>query len=236
MRAIIVADGDRPLRAALDSTWPGWDAGVGLVVAADGGAAAARTLGLAVDVLVGDADSIALGEVERLVDSGVEVEAAVVDKDETDTELALLAALRRGATALTILGAFGGERLDHALANIALLAHPAIEGRPVELLDGRTRVRALVAPGPDGGAATLALDGRVGDFVSLLPVGRDAEGVTTSGLRFPLVDEPLPLGPARGISNVRLVAMARVTLRRGRLLVIETIAPSIDRSEHGGRS
>jgi len=235
MRAIIVADGDRPSRAALDATWPGWDAGVGIVVAADGGAAAARALGLTVDVLVGDADSIAPAESERLAAAGVAVEAAVVDKDETDTELALHAALRRGATEITVLGAFGGGRLDHALANIALLAHPSLAERSIELLDGRTRVRLLVAPGPDGGAATLALDGRVGDLVSLLPAGGDVEGVTTSGLRYPLVDEPLPLGPARGVSNVRLAAAARVTLRRGRLLVVESTASPPRAFDPGGR-
>jgi thiamine pyrophosphokinase len=235
MRAIIVADGDRPSRAALDATWPGWDAGVGIVVAADGGAAAARALGLTVDVLVGDADSIAPAESERLAAAGVAVEAAVVDKDETDTELALHAALRRGATEITVLGAFGGGRLDHALANIALLAHPSLAERSIELLDGRTRVRLLVAPGPDGGAATLALDGRVGDLVSLLPAGGDVEEVTTSGLRYPLVDEPLPLGPARGVSNVRLAAAARVTLRRGRLLVVESTASPPRAFDPGGR-
>ena len=235
MRAIIVADGDRPTRVALDATWPGWDAGVGLVVAADGGAAAAGALGLTVDVLVGDADSIAPAESERLAAAGVAVEAALVDKDETDTELALLAALRRGATEITVLGAFGGGRLDHALANIALLAHPSLAARSIELLDGRTRVRLLVAPGPDGGAATLALDGRVGDLVSLLPVDGDVEGVTTSGLRYPLVDEPLPLGPARGVSNVRLAAAARVTLRRGRLLVVESTASPPRALDPGGR-
>ena len=235
MRAIIVADGDRPTRVALDATWPSWDAGVGLVVAADGGAAAARALGLTVDVLVGDADSIAPAESERLAAAGVAVEAALVDKDETDTELALLAALRRGATEVTVLGAFGGGRLDHALANIALLAHPSLAARSIELLDGRTRVRLLVAPGPDGGAATLALDGRVGDLVSLLPVDGDVEGVTTSGLRYPLVDEPLPLGPARGVSNVRLAAAARVTLRRGRLLVVESTASPPRALDPGGR-
>ena len=76
MRAIIVADGDRPTRAALDSAWPGWDADVGLVVAADGGAATARSLGLPIDVLVGDVDSIAPGEMERVAATGATVALA----------------------------------------------------------------------------------------------------------------------------------------------------------------
>jgi thiamine pyrophosphokinase len=78
------------------------------------------------------------------------------------------------------------------------------------------------APGPDGQPASRSLPGRTGATVSLLPFGGDATGVTTHGLRYPLRDEPLLIGPARGLSNVREAPDAWVTLRAGRLLVIET--------------
>jgi len=74
------------------------------------------------------------------------------------------------------------------------------------------------------GPATVQLEGRKGDVVSLLPLGGDADGVTTGGLRFPLRDERLEAGPARGLSNVRLGSTAHVDLQRGRLLVVETPA------------
>lgn len=238
MRAIIVADGDRPTRAALDSAWPGWDADVGLVVAADGGAATARSLGLPIDVLVGDVDSIAPGEMELVTATGATVEVATVDKDETDTELAILAALRRGATTVTVLGALGGPRLDHALANLELLAHPGLAGCPIDLLDDRTRVRAIRAPGPDGGPATIDLGDLVGGpadgLVSLIPLTDGVVGVTTAGLRYPLADEPLPLGPARGISNVRVAPEARVTIREGIVLVVETTGAARPTHHSGG--
>jgi thiamine pyrophosphokinase len=60
--------------------------------------------------------------------------------------------------------------------------------------------------------------------VSLLPYGHGVEGVTTEGLAYPLRDEPLPAGPARGLSNVRARDDAAVTVRRGLLLVVETPA------------
>ena len=50
------------------------------------------------------------------------------------------------------------------------------------------------------------------------------DGVTTTGLAYPLEDEPLPMGPARGLSNVRLDEEARVVVRHGFLLVIESPA------------
>ncbi len=228
MHALVVADGRPPTRHELDAAWPGWDADVGLVVAADGGARAAEGLGLRIDLLVGDGDSLGSAALERLAAAGVEVERSATDKDETDTELALLAALRRGADRLTILGALGGPRLDHELANLWLLAHPALGGVAVAILDPAVRIRLLQAPDHEGRPVRLDLTGPVGALVSLLPFGGDAVGITTEGLRYPLRDEPLRLGPARGISNVRRAPAASVTLRAGRLLVLEdpgTLSP-----------
>jgi thiamine pyrophosphokinase len=63
--------------------------------------------------------------------------------------------------------------------------------------------------------------------VSLLVPAGSVDGVTTEGLRFPLADESLDAGPARGLSNVRPGAEAAVTVRRGFLLVVESPAGSI---------
>jgi len=221
--ALILADGDAPARAALDAAWPGWSEGIDLVVAADGGVRHAAELGLgAVDLWVGDGDSLAPDGLAELRRSGIPMELAAADKDESDTELAVIAAVDRGATTLTILGAFGGPRLDHALANVLLLGHPRLADRSAVLLSPGARVRLLRAPGPDGGPASASLAGRKGDLVSLLPLAGIAAGVTTSGLEYPLVDDALELGPARGLSNVRLESTASVTLKAGSLLVVET--------------
>jgi thiamine pyrophosphokinase len=222
LHAILVGDGDVPSRAALDAAWPGWDAGVGLVVAADGGATKAGVVGLRPDIVVGDGDSLGAAGLAEVRAAGIPLELAAAAKDESDLELAVVAALTRGATRLTILGALGGPRFDHALANAWLLAHPALVGRAVVLLDGTCRVRLLDA---GSGPATAELAGRAGDLVSLFPLGTGVEGIATDGLAFPLRDEPLVVGPARGLSNVRTGDRARVTLRTGRLLVVETHPP-----------
>lgn len=222
-RAIVLADGDPPARAALDAAWPGWAEGVDFVVAADGGARLAASLGLGIDAWVGDGDSLGEAALDELRSAGIPITLAPPDKDESDAELGVLAAIRAGARDVTVLGALGGPRLDHALANVALLAHPAADGVAVRLLDGHSRVRLLVAPASDGGSARLDLAGRVGDLVSLVPL-EDATGVTTTGLRYVLQDEGLPAGPARGLSNVRDQARADVRLRRGRVLVVEVPA------------
>jgi thiamine pyrophosphokinase len=66
------------------------------------------------------------------------------------------------------------------------------------------------------------LEGRAGDVVSLLPFGGDAHGIRTSGLEYPLNDEPLLFGPARGVSNVMLGSQATIALRQGMLLCIQS--------------
>jgi len=221
LHALLVADGDVAARSDLDAAWPGWNAGVRLVVAADGGALRARGLGLEPDVVVGDWDSLPAAELERLRARGADLIELRPDKDESDAELALLATVARGASRVTVLGAFGGRRLDHALANVALLAHPAVAGCDIVLLDGSARASLIAAPDRAGRPVTRRLPGRVGDLVSLLPLGGDASGVTTRGLRFPLRHEPLRLGPARGLSNVREAETAEVELDGGLLLVVE---------------
>jgi thiamine pyrophosphokinase len=218
VHALVVADGAQPDRAALDAAWPGWDRDIGLVVAADGGARHASALGLRIDRWVGDADSLGLDEVEVLRAAGVAVELAAQDKDESDTELAITAAVAAGATEVTILGALGGPRFDHALANALLLSHPRLRGRRSRILDPGARITLLSGP------ARTVLEGRQGDLVTLLPLGWDASGVTTYGLKFGLLDGVLEVGRTRGLSNVRTADVARVELASGRLLIVESPA------------
>jgi thiamine pyrophosphokinase len=215
--ALVLADGPVEGRQELDAAWPGWADGVDLVIAADGGLRHAGTLGVAVGRWVGDADSVDPVELARIEAAGTPVDRARVDKDETDTELAILAAARAGAPRITILGALGGLRVDHELANVWLLAHPGLDGRDARLVGSRSRVR-LIGPG------RADLPGHVGDLVSLLPFGGDVAGIATAGLRFALRGEPLVGGPSRGISNVRDSETASVVVTSGRLLVVETFA------------
>ncbi|MFL5806300.1 MAG: thiamine diphosphokinase, partial [Roseiflexaceae bacterium] len=107
-----------------------------LLIAADGGARPLLRLGAPPRLVIGDLDSLDAASQAELAALGIELRRFPRAKDETDLELALLQAAERGAAAIDILGALGG-RWDHTLANVALLALPALCGRRVRLLADR---------------------------------------------------------------------------------------------------
>lgn len=206
MRAVIFAGGeisDREAarRALRPEDW---------IVAADGGSAHCLALGLTPSALIGDLDSADPGLSSTWREAGVEVIPHPANKDQTDLELALLLAVDRGADEILALGVMGG-RWDHSIANLLLAAHPALRGVSLTLSDGRQQARLLETEGN--------LQGMPGDIVSLIPIGGDAAGITTTGLAYPLQNGTLTLGSSRGISNVLTGPQASVSLRQGLLLV-----------------
>ena len=187
--------------------------GADAVIAADGGANWLADQGITPDLLIGDLDSARPDLVVTLEAQGIAIERHSPHKDETDAELALLRAVALGVKRITVLGALGG-RIDHALANISLLAMPALKGVAVTLFDGSAYLWLI--------RREAMIEGQVGDTLSLLPWGGDARGILTEGLAYPLRNEPLLLGPARGVSNLFSAPTAHVTVQAGTLLAIHT--------------
>lgn len=184
------------------------------VVAADAGSRLAPVLGLRLDLVIGDFDSLGAEERAKLEEQGVPVEVVSPEKDETDLELALLTAADRGAQRIAVLGAVGG-RLDMAVSNMLLLAHPRLEGIHIELWEGAQTAWLIRPPGGE-------ISGQAGDTVSLIPLAGDAAGITTHRLAYPLRGGTLHFGAARGISNVMTEATAQVALTAGLLMVVHT--------------
>ena len=191
-----------------------------VVIAADGGANWLAAQGLVPDVLVGDMDSVT-DEVRAVIEvQGGRLVTAPQAKDETDLELALLEAVAMDVQQITVLGALGG-RIDHALANVQLLALTALRGRDVRLYDGTSYLWLA--------DSRTRVQGEPGDLVSLIPLGGDVRGVRTQGLAYPLRGETLFVGPARGTSNVMTGDEATIALEAGTLLVAHTPAANLER-------
>ncbi len=213
-RALIFANGDindgRMVRRALDGARDGT-----FVIAADGGARIARHYGLPIDLVIGDMDSISADDLNALAANGVTVERFPVHKNETDLELALNRAVENGARWIRVVGGLG-DRLDQTLSNVYLLALPALQGVDAALVAGNSETRLLLP-----GESTVS--GAAGDTVSLIPLSGIARGVRTENLYYPLNDEDLLFGPARGVSNVMTGETARVSFREGTLLLVHTL-------------
>lgn len=210
MRTVILA------QVPIEPTPFYWDlvASADLLIAADGGAANALKLGVLPHVVVGDLDSLEEEARHHLEAARSRFLVYPRDKDETDTQLALNYALEQGATEVLILGALGGERLDHTLANILLLALPLSEGVRLRILDEEREVFLL------RGGEGAALRGGAGDLVSLLPLSPRVEGIHSKGLRYPLEGASLSLGFPRGVSNELLGDDAHLQVGSGLLLVV----------------
>jgi thiamine pyrophosphokinase len=211
-RAIVLANGKIDDAITLRARLSGW---VGAqVIAADGGSQHAAMLGLHLDAVVGDLDSLDPSLRAALDAAGARLEIRSAHKDETDLELALLDATEHGAEHIVVLGALGG-RLDMTLANLLLLLHPQLTGVRIELWNGSQTAWLIRPPGGD-------VIGGPDDTLSLIPLLGDAEGITTQGLAYPLSEGTLEIGKARGISNIFTQSRAHVALRTGMLMAVHT--------------
>ena len=205
MRAVVVSHGE------VDPADVAHVRGADLIIVADGGSDHVRRWGIEPHVVIGDLDSVA----PEAVMGTARVERHPREKDQTDTELALARAIASGADEIVLVGALGGPRIDHALANALLLAGIDRASARVRIVHGPMSMRLV------RGGERLVLGGKEGELVSLLAIAGDARGVRTEGLRYPLDGETLRLGSSRGVSNEVSAAGAAVSVAEGALLVVE---------------
>ena len=209
MHVVIFAGGTVQPGSAIDTALTRAD----MVLAADNGAVTALRYGHVPAIVVGDFDSLTIPRSE-LEAKGCTLISAAVEKNETDTELAVQTAIEQGASEITLLGATGGARFDHTVANILLLA--GVETVPLRIVDGPMICWLLRGPG------STTITGQKDDLLSLFPLTTDATGIRTTGLYYPLHGETLFFGRPRGVSNALTGERAEVTLEHGTLLVILT--------------
>ena len=187
------------------------------VIAADGGLQRAAGLGLDVDMVIGDLDSVSPDALARAEERGARVVRHPTAKDATDLELALDEAVELGARRVLVVASAEG-RLDPLLSSLLLLGSTRYAGLELDALVGGTLVHVL--------RDERHLSGTPGELVTLLAVGGPAEGVTTDGLAYRLSGERLDPGSSRGVSNVFAEPRARVAVVDGVLLAVRPDAPT----------
>ena len=181
------------------------------VIAADGGADRAAALGLAVDLVIGDLDSISPERLAALEGRGARVVRHPKAKDATDLELTLDASLELGARRVLVVASAEG-RLDHLFASLVLLGAERYATLELDALVGNALVHVV--------RGSRRLSGREGELLSLFALGGPACDIATLGLAFPLHGETLEPGSSRGVSNVFTGREATVAVGEGVLLAI----------------
>ena len=210
---VVVVGGGAPPPQALRALLPAAEQ----VICADRGYTHALALGLVPTALIGDFDSLAPVDLDHARAAEVSVEAHSPEKDATDLELALDRAVagHDGAFRVTVVATPDvGERIDHLLSQLALLAAPKYAHAELVAWFGNACVQIVHPTRP------VAIHGRPGELVTLLAIGGEAAGVSTAGLTYPLRDECLSPFSTRGVSNVLFSASATISITRGCLAIV----------------
>ena len=206
----VVVIGGLPIAKSVAKYLPKHD----YVIAADSGLHSAIDLGLRVNLVIGDMDSVDPAVLVAAEINGVTIQRMPRDKDATDTELALLAAVAHGSRQIVLVTG-GGGRLDHQLGVLSAMQHKALEDCEVSALWDTARMQLLRGPG------LCTIHGKVGDVVGLIAQHGDAIGVTTDGLKWSLNEGTLEAHSSRGVSNELVTATATISLAHGQLFVIQ---------------
>ena len=179
------------------------------VIAADSGIRHAHALGVEPELWTGDFDSV--DEAMREVHASVPVEVFPPEKDRTDGEIAVDAALARGASEIVLAGAFGGARADHAFLHLAACLRLAEGGMPCMLTSG-SQEGAPLLPGETG------FDYEAGTLFSILAFS-DLHTLSLTGAKWPLAERHVPFGSSLTLSN-EVAGRLTASLGSGRAMLI----------------
>lgn len=181
------------------------------IICADGGANSLRKLGILPDILIGDFDSISPDILNFYRTEGIEIIPFPPEKDFTDSELAVEIAISKGFKNIIILGGIG-SRMDHTIANVFMLKKMYEAGCKGIIADDNNRIQLI--------SSHIVLKRLSGYKVTLIALTPEVEGITTSGLYYPLSNFTLVQGSTRGVSNEFVNDEASVSISSGLLLVI----------------
>lgn len=175
-----------------------------VIIAVDGGMKHLLDINCTPTLIVGDLDSAPKEALEKF--QAVEKFTAPCDKDESDLELAIDLALKRGAKTITVYGALGG-RQDHTIANLLLLAKKPgciFFETESECWQAISKKTTLYFP--------------IGQTLSFFALGENAEGVTTKGLKWDLDNNAINT-TFFSLSNVCIANDVTIDVTKGTLFL-----------------
>jgi len=180
------------------------------VIAADGGLRALESIGIRPDLLIGDLDSLG----SYPLPDGVPLEKHPVEKDDTDTGIALAQGYAMGYRDFALYGC-GGGRTDHLLANFQSMCRYSKLGCTIRLIAKDYDAYALSS------GSMILPEREPGTTVSIFCHGNKAEGVTLCGLYYPLDNSTLTCDHPLGVSNQHTESPAEISVQNGTLLILQ---------------
>lgn len=193
-----------------------------VIICCDGGADFLARHDIVPDMVVGDMDSITPEGLNFISENNIFTERYPIEKDWTDTEIALGKA---GEDSQIVLVCPLEGRIDHVIANLGLVLKMKASGRDIKITDGITTCYPLC--GEDSAVIDISsFDGPVA--VSLIPWNftEPVKGVTTKGLYYALDDQDIEAGSSFTFSNKPLDQTGEIAvfIRAGLLYIVVTIA------------
>ncbi len=179
-----------------------------LVICADTSFAKALSENINIDLIIGDFDT---GSPVPFPD-GIEVIKYPIEKDDTDTMLAVKEAARLGYSKITVAGGLSG-RLDHTYANIQSLAYGVQNGLDIRISDGDNEA-FMMLPGK------LSLPAKDGYSLSVFSYGESINGLCLNGVKYPVSDASITSFFPLGVSNEITSDKANISFTEGILLII----------------
>ena len=185
-----------------------------ITIAADSGYRNAIRLGDKVQILVGDFDSLG----EKNIPEGVELIRLKPEKDATDTQVAVAAAIDRGADDIIIIGGISG-RLDHTISNLAILEDLYLGGINAVITDGINRVRFCRN-------SSVLIGKSYYRYLSIICADEKVRGVSADGCKYPLKNAVLERRNQYAISNELSGNCAMISVKKGGIYIIESRDPA----------
>lgn len=192
-----------------------------ITACADSGLDAAKRLGIHIDFLLGDFDSVDKetldGFMEETSGGSTKFARYPAEKDYTDMHLVLEWAVGKKPSEIVILGATGG-RLDHLVANINILLLPLKNNIPAYIVDKNNKL-CLV-----NGRYSIARNNAFGKYISVYPLTEEVSGLSLSGVKYPLDGVTVEKGGSMTVSNefAEDAEEAVISLDKGILIVIQS--------------
>ena len=185
-----------------------------IIIGVNGGSRHLKTMDIIPDIIIGDCDSISYKNMVYFKKHKVKFIKYPRDKNYSDTELAILWAIKNQASDITIIGATG-TRIDHTLSNIFLMKIIVAKRMPCKIIDDNNEIYFVIDQ--------IKLKGKTGDLISIIPITEKVTGITTKGLKYSLVNAEMIMGSSLGISNVFLENQVYIKIKKGILIVTKSI-------------